>query len=185
VNPRYWLPGATLVLLVASAGAAACGGDPAQSPPKSAEGEPAKPEPASPRAESHAEGIGLGNIPAIFDAGPDAHWRAIDAAAFRGKQINGRLAPEKIQTVVRAGFGSMRKCYEAGLRASPNLSGRVTIKFVIDMDGNVQSAADEGSDYPDVTVIQCVAEAFKKLHFPRPEGGNVTVVYPIIFNPGE
>ena len=174
------------MLLVASAGAAACGGDPSQSPPKSAEGEPAKSaEPPPPREESRAEGIGLGNIPAIFDAGPDAHWVAIDAAAFRGKQVNGRLAPEKIQAVVRAGFGSMRKCYEAGLRASPNLSGRVTIKFVINMEGDVQSAADEGSDYTDVTVIQCVAEAFKRLHFPKPEGGNVTVVYPSIFSPGE
>jgi hypothetical protein len=135
----------------------------------------------SPENGGPSGGIGLGN----FDAGPDAHWVEVDAAAFRGKTINGRLAPEKIQAVVRANFGTFRMCYENGLRASPSLQGRVTVKFVIDLGGRVTTSADEKSDLPDAAIVQCVVEGFRKLQFPKPEGGIVTVVYPIIFNPGD
>jgi hypothetical protein len=106
-------------------------------------------------------------------------------AAMASKHVNGYLAPEKIQSVVRAGFDEVRKCYAQGLRASTNLMGRVAIKFVIDTDGSVTSAADEGSELPDPKVIQCVVDAFKTLRFPKPEHGTVVVVYPIRLNPGE
>ena len=44
---------------------------------------------------------------------------------------------------------------------------------------------DGGSDIPDANVVQCVTRGFTNLSFPQPEGGIVTVVYPIIFNPGD
>jgi len=99
--------------------------------------------------------------------------------------VNGRLAPEIIQRIVRADFNAMRACYEDGLRHDANLQGRVTVKFVIDRDGTVQMAADGGSTMPDAQVVACVAHAFGTLRFPQPEGGLVTVVYPIQFNPGD
>jgi hypothetical protein len=34
-------------------------------------------------------------------------------------------------------------------------------------------------------VARCLVGEFGKLTFPRPEGGVVTVVYPIVFNPGD
>jgi hypothetical protein len=33
-------------------------------------------------------------------------------------------------------------------------------------------------------VVQCIVGAFAKIRFPNPEGGMVTVVYPIILSPG-
>jgi hypothetical protein len=98
---------------------------------------------------------------------------------------NGRLAPEVIQRIVRANFGRFRICYEAGLAADAKLEGRVTTKFVIDTDGNVGMTADGGSDMPDPKVVACVVRGFGALKFPKPEGGMVTVVYPIQFNPGD
>ena len=38
---------------------------------------------------------------------------------------------------------------------------------------------------PATVVVSCVVRGFGNLSFPQPEGGIVTVVYPIIFNPGE
>ncbi len=99
-------------------------------------------------------------------------------------QVSGRLPPEAIQRVVRQNFGRFRLCYENGLRPSPNLSGRVTVRFVIARDGSVGSVADGGSDIPDRTVTSCVVRAFSGLSFPQPEGGIVTVSYPILFSPG-
>jgi hypothetical protein len=37
---------------------------------------------------------------------------------------------------------------------------------------------------PDGGVVSCVVRAFYGLSFPQPEGGIVTVVYPIMFSPG-
>ena len=100
-------------------------------------------------------------------------------------QVNGHLPAEVVQRIVRQSFGSFRTCYEKGLRTNPSLVGRVTVKFVIGHDGQVGTAADGGSDLPDPAVVNCVVRAFLGLFFPAPEGGIVTVVYPLVFSPGE
>jgi hypothetical protein len=97
----------------------------------------------------------------------------------------GRLEPEKIQHVIREKFASFRACYESGLAGNPKLQGRVTVKFVIERDGTVSGATDSGSDLPDARVVACVVDGFGALKFPSPDGGVVTVVYPIMFNPGD
>ncbi|HEY8074844.1 MAG TPA: AgmX/PglI C-terminal domain-containing protein [Labilithrix sp.] len=94
-------------------------------------------------------------------------------------QVNGRLPPEVVQRIVRQSFGRIRMCYQTGLRANPKLAGRVAVKFVIDREGNVSTVRDGGSTLPDQSVITCIVRAFGNLSFPQPEGGIVTVVYPI------
>jgi hypothetical protein len=96
--------------------------------------------------------------------------------------VNGRLPPEVIQRIVRQNVGRFRLCYETGLKNNPNLQGRVAVKFVIDRSGAVAMTADAGSDLPDQNVVQCIVRGFGNLSFPRPEGGMVTVVYPMTFN---
>jgi hypothetical protein len=100
-------------------------------------------------------------------------------------EVNGRLRPEVIQRIVRQNFGRFRLCYENGLRESPNLMGRVSVKFVIDRSGAVSLTANDRSDLPDQNVVNCVVRGFGNLSFPQPDGGMVTVVYPILFSPGE
>jgi hypothetical protein len=75
-------------------------------------------------------------------------------------------------------------CYEQGLSRNPNLQGRVSARFVIGRDGSVSNASNGGSDLPDSAVVSCVVSAFYGLSFPQPEGGIVTVVYPIMLSPG-
>jgi hypothetical protein len=98
--------------------------------------------------------------------------------------ISGRLPPEVIQRVVRQNFGRFRLCYERGLAQNPNLQGRVSVRFVIDRNGAVSNATNGGSDLPSVDVVGCVVRSYYGLSFPQPEGGIVTVVYPIMFSPG-
>jgi hypothetical protein len=97
--------------------------------------------------------------------------------------VSGRLPPEVIQRIVRANDGRYRFCYQNGLKSNPTLTGRVTVKFVIDRSGAVSMAADGGSDIPDASVSRCVVSAFTALSFPAPDSGMVTVVYPITFSP--
>jgi Ca-activated chloride channel family protein len=97
--------------------------------------------------------------------------------------VTGRLPAEVVQRIVRQNFGRFRLCYENGLRTNPALQGRVSVKLVIDRSGSVSTAADAGSDLPDTATVACVVRGFGNLSFPQPEGGVVTVVYPVLFAP--
>jgi hypothetical protein len=133
-------------------------------------------------------GGGLGNGSGIGNGVGGTHGgHRVKAPRMREQDVhvNGRLPPEIIQRIVRQNFGRFRLCYENGLRNSPNLQGRVTVRFMIDRSGAIAMTSDGGSDIPDTGVTQCVVRAFGNLSFPQPEGGSVTVVYPILFNPGE
>jgi hypothetical protein len=58
------------------------------------------------------------------------------------------------------------------------------VRFVIGRDGAVSNVRNGDSDLPDAAVVRCVVQAYYGLSFPEPEGGIVTVVYPIMFSPG-
>jgi hypothetical protein len=145
------------------------------------------------------EGIGLGGIGTIghgagtgtgqgFGSGHGrlggSHRTKPPSVRMGATSVSGRLPPEVIQRIVRQNFGRFRLCYENGLRNNPNLQGRVAVNFVIGRDGAVSQVQNGGSDLPDSGVVQCVVRAFYGLSFPQPEGGIVTVGYPIMFSPG-
>jgi hypothetical protein len=98
--------------------------------------------------------------------------------------VSGKLPPEVIQRIVRQNYGRFRLCYEQGLMRNPNLTGRVSVRFVIGRDGAVSNVGSGGSDLPDSGTVSCVLSAFYGLSFPSPDGGIVTVTYPILFSPG-
>ncbi len=145
------------------------------------------------------EGIGLGSIGTLghgagtgtgqgFGSGHGrlggAHSTRAPKVRMGATSVSGRLPPEVIQRIVRQNYGRFRMCYEQGLARNPNLEGRVSVRFVIGRDGSVSNVANGGSDIPDSGVVNCVVRAYYGLSFPQPEGGIVTVVYPIMFSPG-
>jgi hypothetical protein len=145
------------------------------------------------------EGIGLGNIGTLghgagtgtgqgFGSGHGrlggSHRTATPQVRMGATQVSGRLPPEVIRRIVRQNYGRFRLCYEQGLGRNPNLEGRVTVRFVIGRDGAVSNVSNGGSDLPDSNVVGCVVKAFYGLSFPKPEGGIVTVSYPIMLQPG-
>jgi beta-lactamase regulating signal transducer with metallopeptidase domain len=95
----------------------------------------------------------------------------------------GRVAPEIIQQAVHANFGRFRRCYEDGLAKNPKLAGTVTVSYVIGLDGTTSQAADKESTMPDKDVVACIVRGFGNISYPKPEGGVVTVVYPVQFSP--
>jgi len=98
---------------------------------------------------------------------------------------NGRLPGEVIQRIIRQNSGRFRNCYEAGLRTNPSLEGRVAVRFVIDRSGQVSIAQDGDSDLPDASVRSCIVRSFYDLSFPSPQGGTVSVTYPIVLSPAQ
>jgi hypothetical protein len=124
------------------------------------------------------DGIGNGS-----GRGGTPHKQRQLAMRYSDPQTNGHLPAEVIQRIVRQNDGRYRFCYENGLKANPNLQGRVTVRFLIDRGGAVAVASDFGSDIPDEGVRRCVVSSFTALSFPAPDSGVVTVVYPIVFSP--
>jgi hypothetical protein len=118
--------------------------------------------------------------PAILPPSRPTPASRITAGAL---SVNGRLPKEVISRILRQNHGRLRACYEAGLRANPNLQGRVTARFVIGRDGAMSNVANGGSDLPDAGVTTCAIRALYGLSFPQPEGGIVTVSYPVMFAP--
>ncbi len=144
------------------------------------------------------EGIGLGNIGTIgHGAGTGSgmgigsgHGRLRGSHRARAPKlragattVSGRLPPEVIRRIVRQNHGRFRQCYEQGLGRNPNLEGRVAVRFIIGRDGAVSNVSNGGSDLPDSQVVSCVMRVYYRLSFPQPEGGIVTVVYPLNFQP--
>ena len=104
------------------------------------------------------------------------------AAVHQGTvTVDGHLASDVIQKVVGQKLAAFKVCYTDGLRKNGALHGGVKVKFIIGRDGSVQTSKDDGSDLADQGVVQCVVRRFENLTFPQPEGGIVTVVYPLTF----
>ena len=95
-----------------------------------------------------------------------------------------RLPKKLVERIIRQNYGRLRACYERGLAKNPRLEGGIKVRFVIGRDGSVSNVTDDGSDIPDASVVSCVLRAQRAVKFPKPEGGIVTVAYPIRFSPG-
>ena len=84
-----------------------------------------------------------------------------------------------IKRYVKRHLSQISYCYEKELLASPNLSGTVSVQFLISSNGTVTSSAGSGMD---PTVANCVSSIVKGIEFPKPtNGGSVQVNYPFNF----
>lgn len=100
-----------------------------------------------------------------------------------GVNVAGRLPPEVIRRVIRANFPRIRACYLSGLKRDPALAGKVTVDFVIDKTGATDKVKVSESTLADEQVKSCIGGVFRTISFPEPEGGIVSVKYPITLSP--
>lgn len=91
------------------------------------------------------------------------------------------LPPEVVRRIVRQRSAAWRACYEQALRRIPTLSGHITTRFVIELDGTVSNVVNVDSDIPDPSLVTCLTETYadEELTFPSPEGSPITVVVPL------
>ncbi len=99
--------------------------------------------------------------------------------------VSGLLSTEAIRRVVLRNLGPVNHCYEQGRATSPNLAGRVVVRFVIGGTGMVIGSNVADSSLPMPSVGECIANAVRRWQFPEPDGGGVvTVSYPFSLLPG-
>ncbi len=138
-------------------------------------------QPPPPAGAGQAFGTGHGRL----GPPPNATQPDVRAGATR---VSGRMPPEVIQRVVRANFARFRACYRTALQHHPALRGQLVTRFGIGTGGKVVSVTSVGTAGTLATPIgasmaQCVANAMRALVFPAPDGGVVTVTYPMTFEP--
>jgi hypothetical protein len=92
--------------------------------------------------------------------------------------VSGRLSPEAITTVFRQNMSKLVACYDSALYDDPKLAGTVVVKLAIDRNGTVTAMHAE-TTLGFNPIGRCMATAFIGVAFPPPEGGIVTVRYPI------
>jgi hypothetical protein len=90
---------------------------------------------------------------------------------------------DQVLRVVRGHQAEFRECYERGLANAPDLAGHVTVRLVIDPEGNPSNIGNGGSDFPEGQVVSCVVRAFYGLSFPPPERRLATIYVQIEFAP--
>lgn len=114
-----------------------------------------------------------------------SEWRK-NAHAKEGAPLGtGYLDPEIIRSGISARMRRMKNCYADGLRRDPSLRGEMKFKFTIDTTGHTLNVEDAGSRMKDKQVLACVHNEFAALRFPAPEGGIVSVTYPLLLSPGD
>jgi pSer/pThr/pTyr-binding forkhead associated (FHA) protein len=97
-------------------------------------------------------------------------------------QIDGGLDKDAIAKVIHSQLGQIRYCYERQLSASPDLYGKILVKFTIGATGAVLTQAIGNSSLNNAMVEGCILRRIAGWQFPLPKGGtNVVVTYPFLF----
>ena len=97
-------------------------------------------------------------------------------------EIQGGLDREVIARVIRSQLGQIRYCYERQLSASPDLYGKVLVKFTIGGEGAVAARQIGKTTLKNAMVEGCILRRIASWKFPKPKGGtNVHVSYPFLF----
>lgn len=97
-------------------------------------------------------------------------------------EISGGLDREIIAQYIKTQLGQILYCYERQLSASPELYGKVAVKFTISGTGQVETQAINDSSLKNSSVEGCILNKIAKWKFPEPKGGTkVLVTYPFLF----
>ena len=102
----------------------------------------------------------------------------------RARVSGGSLSKAEVLKVIQKNQARISACYERQLMKSPNLSGKLTIAWVIKPNGRVASVKQVLSSIKDAKLKSCVFGIVKKMRFPKPKGGKVKVKYPFVFQQG-
>jgi hypothetical protein len=97
--------------------------------------------------------------------------------------VMGSIDKELIRRVIQEHAAQIRYCYEQQLVINPKLQGKVSIKWIINAEGQASSAQVEGSatTLDDAKVHACMMSKITSWQFPKPKGGGIAVItYPWI-----
>ncbi len=93
----------------------------------------------------------------------------------------GKVDPSDIENTTLAGVQLFARCYRDAIQRREQPSGILRFRLVIDEEGHLRELDDAGTLLPDPFAVDCIAEGFYALDFPKPEGGSVEAHYRLDF----
>lgn len=131
----------------------------------------------------HGAGRGTGSG---YGAGTGLRSRGPSAPTVHSEAPTamGALSTDAIRRVVLRNSGQVQHCYEVFLAGHPGVAGRMTLRFVVGLTGQVVTVQIANSTLADAALGQCVQAAIRRWMFPAPATGTVTIQYPFVFSPG-
>jgi hypothetical protein len=97
--------------------------------------------------------------------------------------VKGNIDVEAALNTAREQHGKIAECYEQGLSRDSGLAGRLVIRFTVQLDGRVSNAMSGTPEFADPITANCIADVFRQITFPAPQGGGATFFYPIRLEP--
>lgn len=111
----------------------------------------------------------------------DVYMQLTDSALGISGASGGHLNQKVVATVIQANVGAFKTCFERRLRDVPDLAGRVFIQFTITDTGEVTGVQILENTTGDEVFSQCLIRQVQRLRFPKPRGGEVSFIFPFIF----
>lgn len=99
------------------------------------------------------------------------------------QSISGEFDANTLRQGVERARTLVKMCYEDQLKRDPTLQGKIVVRFVIGEDGGVTSSEIASSTFDNKDFEGCLLRVIRRLHFPKPKGGAVTVEYPFVLSP--
>jgi hypothetical protein len=114
----------------------------------------------------------------------DKKAKRVGALSVGSGATQGFCKKSNIQSVVKRRAGAIRACYEPRLQVNPKLSGKLTARWTIGVDGSVTGVAATSDTIGDSTTTNCVLRVLRRMRFDKPEGGICVVQWPFVFSSG-
>lgn len=142
-------------------------------------------------------GTGIGGSGASGGSGGEVRVAALEKGSTGTHQVKAKVSAQLNKTVKVQGGGMSReevkkiidqhldeitRCYETALVANPSLMGRVVFEWKILMSGKVGEVKIKSSTLNSTDIHSCIQSSIKLWEFPQPDGSEVIVSYPFIFD---
>ena len=96
----------------------------------------------------------------------------------------GFCSQNQIASVVKRRAGAIRACYEQRLQVKKDLKGKLTVRWTIKLDGDVDGVAAIADTLGDEATTNCIFRHLRRMRFQKPDGGICVVQWPFVFSPG-
>ncbi len=96
--------------------------------------------------------------------------------------IQGGMSREAVKRVIDRHLDEISYCYESALINNPSIMGRMTYEWKIKASGSVGEVNIKSATINSNDIHACIKAAIKAWKFPQPQGAEVVVSYPFIFD---
>ncbi|MFH1530039.1 MAG: AgmX/PglI C-terminal domain-containing protein, partial [Pseudomonadota bacterium] len=96
--------------------------------------------------------------------------------------VSGFCKKQDVMRTVQRRAAAIRSCYEVALQLQPDLKGKLTVKWTINLDGKVQGVQIVGNTMKNKKVETCVSKVVGRMRFMKPKGGLCIIKWPFVFS---